>query len=276
MPKPSELLAISDLFQSKGWDSLQNDAPMYQEALESAIAMVDLLDEDQFKLLISLLYQYDTIFNYTPHVYKLNLLINDLYKQYSRIFISPLVIKINNRPKSGHRVSYDLQSYFNDREYPNLSFVDTPFSKRITPKDKSTALIMVDDYIGTGKSVENVYLEDPVHLENFTLIACCFYINEIGMQKLQELRIISRFNIRKGMAISDGLAIGDADVATALRLYEAIESNLDIKAGYKRGYGQTEALVTLLKTPDNTLPIFWSTRGKGGRRWPAIFPRPHT
>lgn len=74
-------------------------------------------------------------------------------------------------------------------------------------------------------------------------------------------------------AISGQGNIGSFDEGLALRIYDQIESHLSVAEEYKRGYEQSEALITLKRTPDNTLPIFWSRKDKDGTKWPAPFPR---
>ena len=53
--------------------------------------------------------------------------------------------------------------------------------------------------------------------------------------------------------------------------YDKLERKTKCSADYKRGRDQTEALVTMKATPNNTLPIFW---WEGKIKWRAPFPRP--
>jgi hypothetical protein len=39
------------------------------------------------------------------------------------------------------------------------------------------------------------------------------------------------------------------------------------------GYNQSEALITLMRTPDNTFPIFWKEHKKSGEFYDAPFSR---
>jgi hypothetical protein len=53
--------------------------------------------------------------------------------------------------------------------------------------------------------------------------------------------------------------------------YDAVEAILKCTEQYRRGFLGSEALVSLKRTPNNTLSIFWY-EGKE-KNWPAPFPR---
>ncbi len=42
---------------------------------------------------------------------------------------------------------------------------------------------------------------------------------------------------------------------------EEIEDKMSVKRNYRLGYGQSEALVTMCRTPNNTFPVFWEEKG---------------
>jgi hypothetical protein len=51
---------------------------------------------------------------------------------------------------------------------------------------------------------------------------------------------------------------------------EHIEKNLDIPDDYLFGYKKSEALVTMIRTPNNTFPVFWYNKKNEDN---APFPR---
>ena len=47
---------------------------------------------------------------------------------------------------------------------------------------------------------------------------------------------------------------------------------LKVKKKYRLGYAESEAIIAMARTPNNTFPAFWCTQGRGAV-WPAPFPR---
>ena len=53
----------------------------------------------------------------------------------------------------------------------------------------------------------------------------------------------------------------DEEAEHRLKLMEEIEDKMSVKRNYRLGYGQSEALVTMCRTPNNTFPVFWEEKG---------------
>ena len=63
-----------------------------------------------------------------------------------------------------------------------------------------------------------------------------------------------------------------------IKLMEEIEEILGqdekFDRDYKFGYKSSEALVSLIRTPNNTFPIYWyNTKISNSKKWNAPFPR---
>jgi hypothetical protein len=71
--------------------------------------------------------------------------------------------------------------------------------------------------------------------------------------------------------ISESTAIENK--VAALKIVDRIEKRLRITEKFFRGYGQSEALVKMIRTPNNTFPLYWCDKTKKGDKWPAPFPR---
>ena len=52
-----------------------------------------------------------------------------------------------------------------------------------------------------------------------------------------------------------------------------IEKMIPAGSFFSLGYNDSEALVTLLRTPDNTFPIFWKEYKKNGKKFEGPFSR---
>ena len=133
--------------------------------------------------------------------------------------------------------------------------------------------MIVDDFIGTGTTAKDFIeaYEEKLKSENsnffFITIACL----TSGLKQIRDLGSEIYYSICQGRGISDSTRF--QDYALALNLIDRIENRIDISADYLRGFLQSEALISLIRTPNNTFPAYWATRQKGGEKWPSPFPR---
>lgn len=117
-------------------------------------------------------------------------------------------------------------------------------------------LLLADDYIGTGETAEKCikYLIEN-NIEANRLIVFSLVAQEQGLNLLKKYNIYTTTSIVRKKGISD-YYIGE-DLDRNIRLMEDIENRLGIKSKYRFGYGKSESLVTMCRTPNNTFPIFW-------------------
>lgn len=66
-------------------------------------------------------------------------------------------------------------------------------------------------------------------------------------------------NIVMDRAISDRK---DGNRETYQAVMESIEDYIRVKEEYRMGYAQSEALVRMFRTPNNTFPIYWLKNNK--------------
>ena len=59
----------------------------------------------------------------------------------------------------------------------------------------------------------------------------------------------------RGKGISDKYTL--TQKTRALSLMESIEDWLNVADDYRFGFGRSEALVSMLRTPNNTFPVYW-------------------
>lgn len=130
-------------------------------------------------------------------------------------------------------------------------------------------LILVDDFIGSGQTAQEAidfYCNTcGFKKENIRILA--FIIHNEGLNKIIKKGINKKYiyciyKIKR--SISEG-EYSEED----LKLMEKIEKRLKIREEEKFGYGKSEALVTLIRTPNNTFPIFY----KKNNSLVPLFPR---
>ena len=133
-------------------------------------------------------------------------------------------------------------------------------------------LILVDDYIGTG----NTLAKTLEQISKNPSIATKFAILSISMQKqaaalLNDKGITYYTAYIENRGISDNFA--EEKLVEKLGVMTKIENRIPNIKDYRFGYEKSEALITLIKTPNNTFPVFWKGILHKGVEFQAPFQR---
>lgn len=141
------------------------------------------------------------------------------------------------------------------------------------PADPGEIYLFVEDFVGTGKTVTTA-MEDFTKLVGpkadymiFALAGMVKGVSALSMEHGQSFLCYHRF--RRGVSDYEG----SESAASTLALVDGIEVRVGVSRDYRRGYGQSEALVKMANTPNNTFPMFWWSKTDGEPPWPAMFPR---
>lgn len=187
----------------------------------------------------------------------------------ARVYVAPLKKRHEKRTKSGDRVNYTIATLFSEGD--KYESVGTPFSGLININDND-CIVLVDDFIGTGETVEECLEEFRRDHPEARVIIATLVAQEWGLNRLAASGNTILTNHVRKKALSDAEILPGNSVENAL-LYDGLEARIGISHEFRRGYGNSEALVTVIRTPDNTLPIFWKNQQGEEFRWPALFPR---
>lgn len=127
------------------------------------------------------------------------------------------------------------------------------------PGEKSI-LVLVDDFIGTGNTAEKCLksMNLPKDIVERTKVLA-LVAQEEGVDYIQKLGVELYVGETRRKGISDYYT--DEEAEHRLKLMEEIEDKMSVKGNYRLGYGQSEALVTMCRTPNNTFPVFWEEKG---------------
>ena len=246
--------------------------------------MAERFEADEKKLLIQLTAKYQ---RYTMIDYY-NLLVNAILKIGAEnidgvdlIVVIPLIKKadiISQKPKSGTALIYPAVY----TAIPvnaviagiNVSYFLTPdFDEKCLVDTNKALFLIVDDFIGSGNSALTVVGELRPKLRGQDQVA-----------------IIGLVAMKDGVALIEGNGIpvfwseihakGIADNESIVNKKEAYDildriwqKNLEVNKRYKIGYEKSESLVTLIRTPNNTLPMYWCGKDRSGSDWPSPFKR---
>jgi hypothetical protein len=137
----------------------------------------------------------------------------------------------------------------------------------------TTLVILLDDFIGSGDTAKYGILQckDSIKKED-RIIVISLVAMEHAIARLEGdygVPVICGEILVKG--IEENVNIQDKRLA--YQIIDGIEQRIDITRDYRRGYRKSEALVSMVRTPDNTFPMYWCDRRDGGGKWPAPFPR---
>lgn len=122
-----------------------------------------------------------------------------------------------------------------------------------------TALVLVDDFVGTGETIEKAFYDVSMRLKKYgkvirKFVVLCIVAMHQAIDRLSRagIEVYCSHEIYRG--ISD-FYVGE-DLRNAKRIMTDIEKKLKTKESFKFGYKQSEALVAMERCPNNTFAIF--------------------
>ncbi|MBP3449472.1 MAG: hypothetical protein J6K22_03300 [Spirochaetaceae bacterium] len=174
-----------------------------------------------------------------------------------RIFFLPIIdIENPNKQKSGHF----LFSFLDSLEFYQKSFfVNTKINLEIQiEKAKLTDIfVFIDDFIGSGnQALAHVQQEmQKYKLKPNQVYIICFAIMSVGYDLLTNCGFNIVYLNKYNKSISENMEVSVRD--KYLGILDSMEKRFNVPDDYQRGYGKCEGAISLKKTPNNTLPIFW-------------------
>lgn len=272
--EPKIILKLQEIFTEKGWVTNSKAYERFVNCLNKLS-----LEEQEFVLEVTNNYIYFGIEKYEELVIKMfNKAYSESLLKKRKIIIVPLLKFTGDfenemkQVKSSNLVAYIMKStaiqYFDWLRGKNISvynFLNDNEIKQVNEKEQ--VVIFVDDYIGSGKTAFNcieAYCERGLEKENFFIMS--MFIESVAKKLFTEHEIkfidaeIKYNNIRD---------IYNEDFEEKERMIRQIGRKIKAPDEYFLGYGEIGALLSLIRTPNNTLPFYWST--SKGRKAP--FPR---
>lgn len=197
---------------------------------------------------------------------------NHCFNNRNNIIICPLLAEDDfGKTKSSTVLLYFVKARLNSirTKYGSFSinYVESPeyIEKHLPPNGYT--LCLIDDFVGTGETAASTI---------DYLIGKGISTDSIAVVSLVCMKQGSNYLLSKGCrlysSIECGKGISDApiDRQVSLRLMETIEKSIGVCDKFRLGYGASEALVKMERTPNNTFPIYWLVNKKNKY---APFPR---
>lgn len=181
-------------------------------------------------------------------------------EQDKSIYICPLLPEKDfGKLKSSTYMLYLCQSILM-RTYPEfqegqIRICETPEVLKMH-EDRIDSLILIDDFIGSGETA----LECLEYLKFLRNVDKKIYIislvaQEEGINNISEEGISVFTALIRKKAITD--AYSKSEAKEKIEAMVNISKHLHAPKGMHLGYASTESLVAMIKTPNNTFPVYW-------------------
>lgn len=283
---PDKVYEIRRMFEAKKWDDFEE----FEHFFDNFCAITEILNDEQTNLVLDLTEDFLWI-KENSYSYHLKKALGKL-DEYPRlnidtIYIVPMLSKnarAQNKTKSSSLVAYLLKGMMLKF---NMKFKDTTFKiiddirhlpKKNRVEQHKNPILLVDDYIGTGDTAIEA-LEEILDIRKYsknTLFVFSLVCQSQGLSAINNRGFNVLTDIIRNKGISDNPS--NAEASERKRIMSSIEDMLAEDPGfnhdYKFGYKSSEALVSMIRTPNNTFPLYWFNANiNDGKKWNSPFPR---
>lgn len=265
----NQINRLTKIVESRQWYNFDYNAHPEKKTFDAIADMLKGLPSDEIDLSLDLLEEYRIIKDYSNSVRDLIVRIDDITNG-QKIFITPVVDAGAVRIKSGQSLLYDISVYSRLFKKNTPCFRDSPLSGDC--QSHTGIHVSIDDFIGAGRQFMEMidFMKKEKATSKITHIAViCIQAeakNKLESEGFQVIALDVREKAIEAIARKTGTPID-----SLYSRYDLLEQRSGSPVNFRRGSDQSEALITLKTTPNNTLPIFWI---EGRIRWPAPFPRP--
>lgn len=279
-----QLLELEELFERKGWMRFTG----YRMALSRVGDLISTLNEEERFLINQILERYlwapNEVYN-ALFLKALNSIPPNKFEGIKNLVFIPIYKKTDNEKKkikSSLGISYLANAGFIRyyERYEGLNIIPLAdhkvLDKRLTSGNLSlddSLIIYCDDFIGSGKTVTDCleWVVSESSLENKDIIVLGLVGMSAGFVRITETNESCYFGETVNRAISDSFS--NSEISKYINLMIEMESDVDCSSDYSLGYQKSEAAVSMIRTPNNTFPIFWSHFKRKEPFCKPIFPR---
>lgn len=184
-------------------------------------------------------------------------LLSKLSFKENNVIIAPLLAKKdkNNQWKSSVFMAHFFRS-------PDITQTQCLFQKHVCILDDTKnlndyRLIIVDDFIGTGITAHNCITEfEKQGIPKEKMIILTIAIMEEGLKKLKKENICVEYLFLHKKGIESQFS------KKTRRQYYSVNNEICKRRGIKHpsGFGNSQSLVSMQRTPNNTFPVFWDMK----------------
>lgn len=274
---PNIYAELYHLFSSKKWTKIDNNEIVFERFCNLASN----LSEEQMRFVLELTEEYRWVSNseYQKILSKLLRQLSAINHDIKKYYVFPIIKpEDEQKNKSGNVISYILKAVkpfvteCDKIDFKELTRFEEIHSGKFKLK-KNEMLLLVDDFVGSGETIKSCVKEVLKNrtITNQKIIVSTIMIQQPSMDFLDKEKIRYIFEAIAKKGISNKYS--GKELKAKVKLMLAIEKLIPGGRNFSFGYEESEALVTMLRTPDNTFPIFWKEHRSGREKFKAPFSR---
>lgn len=274
-------MKLVEVFTANEWEIPNEEAGM-ESRFNRFCERLCTLDAEEQRLVIELTRRFTAIggTEYPQLILKLMNCLHSqnlpVFSEVEKVFILPLIApEDRGRTKSSSVVWYhcreELIRYSPLLVDKTVLCCDIEKASWIKNLKINELVILVDDFIGSGETAVSAvnWLTDSFGTDPKQIVILSIAALEMGIDHVRQktgVEVYAYYIFRKG--ISDYYSDDQRD--GCLKTMAGIEDKLKVDSDFRLGYAQSEALISLIRTPNNTFPVFWKKKDKSS---PAPFLR---
>lgn len=276
---PGIIKRLRQIFQKLDWKINPDDSDE-ESIFDKYCLMLSHLDDEEKDLILILTEEFlvCSSIEYRGMIKSaLGLIPDNVIKACNEIFLVPLIAtKDFGKVKSSTSWLYSCMTeviprmpQFNGKR--RAGFTD-PRLLNAHPHRSNALILLCDDFVGTGDTAIdalNFYNSNIRKMDDIPYVVT-LVVQEKGAEAVMNFGFDIVFKEIRTRGISDSSTL---NVSKALEIMERIEAKLKIKTGFNFGYKESEALVSMMRTPNNTFPVFWTSKMDDGKKWASPFER---
>ena len=179
------------------------------------------------------------------------------------------------KTKSGNVMCYlfqgNLMRRFDEFRNKRIRIIET-FDGLEKYKEDIECLLLVDDFVGTGDTILGcINLIEEKGIKKEKIKALTLVMQEQGRNAVEEYGVEIYSAVLRNKAITDNYSIEEAEkkISQMKNVGKRIKAKKELYLGYK----ESEGLVSMIKTPNNTFPFYWHEGKRDGKLCVAPFAR---
>lgn len=179
------------------------------------------------------------------------------------------------KTKSGNVMCYlfqgNLMRRFAEFRNKRIRIIET-FDGLEKYKEDIECLLLVDDFVGTGDTILGcINLIEEKGIKKEKIKALTLVMQEQGRNAVEKYGVEIYSAVLKNRAITDNYSMEEAEkkIAQMKNISKRIKAKKELYLGYK----ESEGLVSMIKTPNNTFPFYWHEGKRDGKLCVAPFAR---
>ncbi|MBL4963933.1 phosphoribosyltransferase [Bacillus halotolerans] len=259
---------LIDIFNKKSWE-IEDDTNEVSLFNRFSSTLSE-LSYDQQMLILELTERFTKI-NFDEYLIYIKSVLEYLVKDnkvdlssIKNIYIAPLISPEDfGKSKSSTMVQYSIRGIINN--IPALAFKRIIYTQGLNVdkehiNKEDSILLLVDDFVGTGETASAAieYLNNVENIDKKKIVILTIAALKVGIAFVESLNVLIYTALSFDKGISDYYP--SELVTEKIKLMDSIERKIKVHKNERLGFKGSEALLTLIRTPNNTFPVFWKQK----------------